>query len=41
MLDTAPGLDRPIDFYEIPGETIWGATARILTGFLVHLTRDR
>ena len=39
MLDTAPGPDRPIDFYEIPGETIWGATARILTGFLAHLTR--
>jgi 8-oxo-dGTP pyrophosphatase MutT (NUDIX family) len=39
VLDTAPGPDRPIDFYEIPGETIWGATARILTGFLAHLTR--
>ena len=35
-----PGPDRPIDFYGIPGETVWGATARILTGFLTHLTRD-
>jgi len=41
ILDTAPGRDRPIDFYEIPGETVWGATARILTGFLTQLTRDR
>jgi 8-oxo-dGTP pyrophosphatase MutT (NUDIX family) len=41
VLDTAPGPDRPIDFYEIPGETIWGATARILTAFLTQLTRDR
>jgi len=41
MLDTAPGRDRPIDFYEIPGETVWGATARILTAFLTQLTHDR
>jgi 8-oxo-dGTP pyrophosphatase MutT (NUDIX family) len=41
ILDTAPGRDRPIDFYEIPGETVWGATARILTGFLTQLTRDQ
>jgi len=38
LLDTEPGRNRPIDFYEIPGETVWGATARILTGFLTHLT---
>jgi 8-oxo-dGTP pyrophosphatase MutT (NUDIX family) len=41
ILDTAPGRDRPIDLYEIPGETVWGATARILTGFLTQLTRDQ
>ena len=41
VLDTAPGPDRPIDFYEIPGETVWGATARILTGFLTHLVLGR
>ena len=41
VLDTPPGPDRPIDFYEIPGETVWGATARILTAFLTQLTRDR
>jgi len=41
ILDTAPGRDRPIDFYEIPCETVWGATARILTGFLTQLTRDQ
>jgi 8-oxo-dGTP pyrophosphatase MutT (NUDIX family) len=32
------GPDRAIHFYELPGETVWGATARILTGFLTHLT---
>ena len=41
VLDTPPGPDRPIDFYDVPGETIWGATARILTGFFTHLTQDR
>jgi 8-oxo-dGTP pyrophosphatase MutT (NUDIX family) len=30
--------DRAIHFFELPGETVWGATARILTGFLTHLT---
>jgi 8-oxo-dGTP pyrophosphatase MutT (NUDIX family) len=34
------GPDRAIHFFELPGETVWGATARILTGFLTHLTRD-
>ena len=32
------GPDRAIHFFELPGETVWGATARILTGFLAHLT---
>ncbi len=41
LLDTVAGLDHPIDFYELPGETVWGATARILTSFLTHLTEDR
>ena len=31
------GPDRAIHFFELPGETVWGATARILTGFLSHL----
>lgn len=29
--------DLPVHFYELPGETVWGATARILTAFLAHL----
>jgi 8-oxo-dGTP pyrophosphatase MutT (NUDIX family) len=33
--------DRPMFFYELPGETVWGATARILTDFLAHLTQWR
>lgn len=32
------GPDRAIHFFELSGETVWGATARILTGFLTHLT---
>ena len=32
------GNDRPIHFFELAGETVWGATARILVGFLAHLT---
>lgn len=32
---------RPMSFFELPGETIWGATARILAGFLGFLTADR
>jgi len=35
------GMDRPIHFFELRGETVWGATARILVGFLEHLTRSR
>ena len=37
----APQLDRPVHFYLLPGETVWGATARILTAFLTHLTAPR
>ena len=29
--------DVPVHFYELEGETVWGATARILTAFLAHL----
>jgi 8-oxo-dGTP pyrophosphatase MutT (NUDIX family) len=32
------GTDRPIHFFELFGETVWGATARILVGFLAHVT---
>ena len=32
------GRDRAIHFFELAGETVWGATARILVGFLAHLT---
>jgi 8-oxo-dGTP pyrophosphatase MutT (NUDIX family) len=37
----SPQLDRAIHFYLLPGETVWGATARILTAFLTHLTAPR
>jgi 8-oxo-dGTP pyrophosphatase MutT (NUDIX family) len=30
--------DHTIAFFELVGETVWGATARILTRFLAHLT---
>ncbi|MGH9049615.1 MAG: NUDIX hydrolase [Acidimicrobiia bacterium] len=33
--------DRAIHFFELPGETVWGATARMLTSFLEHLTAGR
>lgn len=29
--------DRPIHFFELEGETVWGATARVLEAFLSHL----
>ncbi len=35
------GAWRPMAFYELPGETVWGATARILTGFLRFLAVER
>jgi 8-oxo-dGTP pyrophosphatase MutT (NUDIX family) len=33
--------DLAVHFYELPGETVWGATARILTGFLAHIVTGR
>jgi 8-oxo-dGTP pyrophosphatase MutT (NUDIX family) len=33
--------DRVISFFELPDETVWGATARILAAFLTHLTGHR
>ncbi len=35
------GAGRSIHFFELPGETVWGATARILFGFLRRLTETR
>jgi 8-oxo-dGTP pyrophosphatase MutT (NUDIX family) len=35
------GTDRAIHFFELAGETVWGATARILARFLAHLTAGR
>jgi 8-oxo-dGTP pyrophosphatase MutT (NUDIX family) len=35
------GMWRPMAFFDLPGETVWGATARILTGFLRFLTDAR
>jgi 8-oxo-dGTP pyrophosphatase MutT (NUDIX family) len=38
-INDLPGWeDRSIYFYELADETVWGATARILTGLLTHLT---
>ncbi len=36
-----PGLNRSIFFYDLADETIWGATARILTRFLLRLVDPR
>ena len=33
--------DLGVHFYELEDETVWGATARILTSFLTHLVRGR
>lgn len=33
-----PGLDRPIHFFEIVGDTIWGATGSMLVDLLTRLT---
>jgi len=30
-----------VHFYDLEDETVWGATARILTGFLAHLAEGR
>lgn len=32
------GADRSMTFFELPGETVWGATARVLTRFLTIVT---
>jgi len=32
---------RSMYFFELPGETVWGATARILGAFLAFLTAER
>ena len=40
-LGITPGRDRAIHFFELTGETVWGATARILAGFLGYLTAGR
>jgi 8-oxo-dGTP pyrophosphatase MutT (NUDIX family) len=31
------GPEHSVVFFELEGETVWGATARILTAFLAHL----
>jgi 8-oxo-dGTP pyrophosphatase MutT (NUDIX family) len=31
------GAERTMHFFELEDETVWGATARILAGFLAHL----
>ena len=31
------GSPEAISFFELPGETVWGATARVLVAFLAHL----
>ncbi len=33
-----PGLDRPIHFFEVVGDTIWGATASMLVDLLTRIT---
>lgn len=33
--------DRPVHFFELVGETVWGVTAGILHGFLTHLVAAR
>lgn len=35
------GSWRPMAFFDLTGETVWGATARILAGFLRFLTEPR
>jgi 8-oxo-dGTP pyrophosphatase MutT (NUDIX family) len=34
------GEPRDMDFYELPGETVWGATARILTNLLAWVVES-
>ncbi len=38
---TLGGAPRDMDFYELPGETVWGATARMLTNLLSWITGVR
>ena len=33
--------DFDVHFYDLEDETVWGATARILTSFLAHLVDGR
>ena len=33
-----PGVDRPIHFFELVGDTIWGATASMLVDLLTRIT---
>ena len=33
--------DFDVHFYDLDDETVWGATARILTSFLAHLVAGR
>src|SRR5262249_36955297 len=33
--------DLAVNFFDLSDETVWGATARILTGFLTHLVVGR
>ena len=39
--DTLRRDDFDVHFYELEDETVWGATARILTSFLAHLVAER
>ena len=34
------GLDRPIHFFELVGDTVWGATGSMLVDFLTRLTTE-
>lgn len=34
------GFDRPIHFFELIGDTLWGATATMLVDLLTRITRD-
>lgn len=35
-----PGIDRPIHFFEIVGDTIWGATGAMLVDLLQRITAE-
>ena len=39
--DSGPQQLRTVEFFELPDETVWGATARILARFLERLTAIR